>query len=224
MRPSQGGSSPARPASLQSPVSTRGRGTTVSQHPQRKPLALVTGASAGIGAERIRAIVEDLRLLSSFQDTPSEPISVIRAIRVATRMSQHQLRNRAHLIEEFDDVPTVMGNEARLTQVLINLIVNAIHAMPDRPKTENEVCLRLFSIDDAVAIEVIDNGEGIPEEDLEHIFEPFFTTKPTGQGSGLGLALSRDIIDSFGGTLGVESRIHVGTRFRIELPRQRNHS
>lgn len=176
-------------------------------------------ASADIGAERIRAIVEDLRLLSSFQDTLSEPVNVTRALRVAIRMSQHQLRHRGHLIEELDEVPTIVGNEARLTQVLINLIVNAIHALPERPVEENEIRLRLYSTQSTLIIEVSDNGQGIKAEHLDHIFEPFFTTKPIGQGSGLGLSLSREIIHTLGGKLAVESAEGEGTTFRVELPR-----
>jgi signal transduction histidine kinase len=70
-----------------------------------------------------------------------------------------------------------------------------------------------------VVVEINDNGQGIKAEHLDHIFEPFFTTKPTGQGSGLGLSLSKDIVHTLGGELTVASAEGKGATFRVELPR-----
>jgi signal transduction histidine kinase len=176
-------------------------------------------SSSGVGAERIRTIVNDLRLLSSFQQSNEDTMCVRKALETAIRMSRHELRSRARVIEEIDEIPLIGGNEARLTQVLLNLIVNAAQAMPARAVSQNEIYARGFATNHSVVVEITDNGAGIPPENLELIFDPFFTTKPAGEGSGLGLALSRDIIESMHGRLTVTSTKGKGSTFRIELPR-----
>jgi signal transduction histidine kinase len=97
----------------------------------------------------------------------------------------------------------------------MNLIINAHHAMPDG----GELMVRTGVYpDDGVFVEIRDTGCGIAEDDVNRIFDPFFTTKEEGKGTGLGLAVSRNIIDNHGGEIAVESEPGAGTTFRVLLP------
>jgi len=116
-------------------------------------------------------------------------------------------------------VPLVQGSPRELGQVLINLLVNAMQAMPDQPPAESVVGIRLAPVGDLMSVElqVSDNGEGIPPEILSRIFDPFFTTKTQG-GTGLGLAISKRIIEQAGGEITAESVVGEGTSFIVRLP------
>lgn len=103
-----------------------------------------------------------------------------------------------------------------LGRVLLNLINNALHAVT---KVENPVvAVTTKKLENALEIRVADNGTGIPDEIKDKIFQPFFTTKPTGQGTGLGLSLSYDIVKAHGGELKVETKLGAGSLFIIQLP------
>ena len=110
---------------------------------------------------------------------------------------------------------TVWSDPYQLRQVLINLVTNAIQAT-DRG---GRVTIGIEGGEDEVIVIVKDTGQGIPGENLERIFEPFFTTKPPGEGTGLGLSVSRGIIENLGGQIEVESKIGKGSTFRIKIPR-----
>jgi PAS domain S-box-containing protein len=109
------------------------------------------------------------------------------------------------------------GDSGALQQVLVNLCVNASHAIGERRGGRIEVRTQRVS-DKRVAIEVVDNGSGIPEDVMQRIFEPFFTTKEVGKGTGLGLAMVRSIVTKMGGTIDCKSRVGEGTTFTVELP------
>jgi two-component system NtrC family sensor kinase len=104
-----------------------------------------------------------------------------------------------------------------LRQVLINLLTNAVHATGPR----GEITLILEDIGEEIYLTVADTGQGIPKENMEKIFEPFFSTKAPGEGTGLGLFVSRGIIEKLGGTIRVESKLGQGSRFMIRLPKGR---
>ncbi|MFL5319732.1 MAG: ATP-binding protein [Myxococcaceae bacterium] len=111
-------------------------------------------------------------------------------------------------------------SEVNLTQVLLNLIVNAAHAMEGLGRM-GVIELRWRTEETTVALEVEDNGSGIKAENLPKIFEPLFTTKKPGMGTGLGLATCRELVRSCGGEISVQSREGKGTTFRLVLPRKR---
>ncbi|RAL20467.1 hypothetical protein DL240_16820 [Lujinxingia litoralis] len=171
------------------------------------------------GAERIRRIVDDLRLLSGFQEQPRHAVEVTDALELALRMTRQVIQRTASLHQTLADTSPVLADETRLTQVFINLLTNAAYALAENPRHENRIDVHLLELDDKVVIEISDNGPGIPEELQDKIFEPFFTTKPSGEGSGLGLSLSRQIVESFDGELTVDSTPDKGTTFRVSLPR-----
>lgn len=122
-----------------------------------------------------------------------------------------------HAIEKLDVIPQDIG------RVILNLITNAFYAVTERKKThstgyEPTVLVSTRKSGDQILIAVEDNGNGIPEEIVGKIFQPFFTTKPTGQGTGLGLSLSYDIVKAHGGKLHFDTQADMGTTFFIELP------
>ncbi|MDX2495370.1 MAG: ATP-binding protein [Desulfuromusa sp.] len=122
-------------------------------------------------------------------------------------------RQNVKLIEQVDDnLPEIMMDADRLKQVLLNLLNNALDAMPD----SGELKIVVEADDDEILIRVVDTGTGIPPEQLPLIFEPFFTSK--GQGTGLGLAISYNIISDRGGEIQIESKLGVGTTVLVSLP------
>jgi signal transduction histidine kinase len=147
------------------------------------------------------------------------------------RLAYHGLRAKdksfnADFKTDFDKtLPKINIIQQDIGRVLLNLINNAFHACAERSRTANDnkdfkPLVSLFTLieEDTVVIKVKDNGNGIPESIKDKIFQPFFTTKPTGQGTGLGLSLSHDIIKAHGGTISIESKENSGTEFIIFLP------
>ena len=109
----------------------------------------------------------------------------------------------------------IMGNETQISQLLLNLLINAFHATKDNHGT---VTVRTKAKDKKLLLSVSDNGYGISEENRKRIFEPFFTTKKGGEGTGLGLAIAEQVVEEHGGTIRVESKEGAGTTFLVELP------
>ncbi|MCK5796922.1 MAG: response regulator [Deltaproteobacteria bacterium] len=139
-------------------------------------------------------------------------------IDVATNMASNEIKYRARLTKNYGKIPTVLANEGRLSQVFLNLIINATHAIEEGNVDNHEIRVKTWGDDDSVFAEVRDTGCGIREENLGRLFEPFFTTKKVGEGSGLGLAISKNIIESYGGSITVESELGKGTAFTLQLP------
>jgi signal transduction histidine kinase len=112
------------------------------------------------------------------------------------------------------DLPEVHADPSQINQVLVNLVINALQAMP----SGGRLTLRTVHHPDQVSLIVEDTGMGMDEEVLKKIFTPFFTTKDVGQGTGLGLPVVHGIVTSHGGSIQVESQVNRGTRFEIQLP------
>lgn len=110
---------------------------------------------------------------------------------------------------------SVQARPDQLEQVFINVILNAIDAMPDG----GHLTVNVEADDNFVTVQIVDTGIGIPVENVAHLFEPFFTTKARGAGTGLGLFVSHQIIDQHGGAIEVHSKLSRGTTFAIKLPR-----
>jgi PAS domain S-box-containing protein len=175
-------------------------------------------AEARAGADRVRDIVTDMRTLAR-GDAPRRPISVTRVLESAATAIASEIRTRARLTKQLQDVPLVDADEARLGQVFINLLLNAADAIAEGDPSRNEISISTY-MDSAgrVAIEVRDTGAGIPPELHQRIFDPFFTNKAVGRGMGLGLAICHHIITDFQGTISVESAPDRGSMFRVTLP------
>ncbi len=191
---------------------------------QADALASVTSlvklvAEAQEGADQVKRIVGDLLTYSRSQVERQEAVDVQEALDVAVSVATNQFKYRAHLVRDYGHVPTVIADQSRLTQVFVNLIVNAAQAIPERRNREGRIELRtLLNPAGQVRVEVCDNGLGIPEEVRTRIFDPFYTTKPVGVGTGLGLSISRNIIKSFHGDIEIESEENEGTCVAVVLP------
>jgi two-component system, NtrC family, sensor kinase len=173
------------------------------------------------GIDRVRAIVQDLKDFARGDEELRGPIDVHHVIESALRLVRNELqRHNARLEQTLQPVPTVLGNGSRLGQVLVNLLVNALQAFPEKRPEHNRIRIatRLEEESDRVVVEVEDNGVGMTQEVLQRIFDPFFTTKPVGVGTGLGLSICHTIVESMGGTIDVRSTPGRGTLFLLSLP------
>ncbi|HEX8826257.1 MAG TPA: ATP-binding protein [Archangium sp.] len=178
---------------------------------------VVSETREGVG--RIRELVQDLKAFARSDEERSGPVDVHRVVDGALRLMRSALRHRTQVVRAFGEVPLVRGNEARLGQVLVNLLVNAVQALPARHPDDNRIQVSTWHEGPHhVVLEVQDNGQGIPPDIQRHIFEPFFTTKPVGVGTGLGLAICNTIVQSMGGQIDVRSEPGQGTAFRLKLP------
>ena len=172
------------------------------------------------GVERIRQIVSDLQGFSRM-DGALEPslCSLAEVVKDAARLASVRLKHVARLqVEVSEALPGVFAVRRRLAQVILNLLVNAGDALESRRGHEGEVRVVGHAEGSTVTLLVEDNGPGFPPEVLPRLFEAFFTTKEPEKGTGLGLALSREFVEQFGGTLSAENRPEGGARLRITLP------
>ena len=181
--------------------------------------ALQAGVADALeGSRRASTIVRDLRIFARGNDGQKSAFDVNDAIRMALRMAQHELKHRATVVTELGEIPQVVGQLTEVSQVFLNLLVNAAHAiLPGNPRSNRVHVVTAVAGERALA-KVSDTGTGIAPEALPRIFEPFFTTKPAGVGTGLGLAISRDIVCRIGGEIRVESTVGRGTTFTVDLP------
>ena len=171
------------------------------------------------GADRVRNIVRDLKVFGRGNEEVRGPVVLRRVLDSSINIAWNEIRHRARLVKDFGEVPLIEGNESRLGQVFLNLLLNAAQAIPEGEAERNEIRVSTATDRDGrVIIEVRDTGVGIAPEILTRIFEPFFTTKPDGVGTGLGLWICRGILADLGGTIAVESRIGQGSTFRVTLP------
>jgi len=113
-----------------------------------------------------------------------------------------------------DNLPFIFADNLQLNQVIVNLVVNAIQAMPER----GTLTITTSYNSQSVFLSVEDTGLGISEKIIKHIFNPFFTTKEIGKGTGLGLSVVHGILSAINGTINVKSKEGVGTKFEIEFP------
>ena len=177
-------------------------------------------ADAQDGALRVSRIIGELRTFSRPQAEPLRPHDLAGALSAALHFTRAHWRTTAGVVLDLQAVPPVMASPTRLAQVFVNLIINAVQAMQSLPAQGHS--LRCSTSTDArgrAVLALSDTGPGIPEALRQRIFEPFFTTKPEGQGTGLGLAVSRSIIEQHGGHLEVGSGPGgVGTTFTVVLP------
>jgi signal transduction histidine kinase len=174
-------------------------------------------ADARTGVQVAQRIARDLTDFSRAPEDRHEPIDVCKVLQAALTLCAPQVRHKAKLIPHFNPVPLVQGDPSRLCQVLVNLIVNAGQAISEGDIEHNRVEVTTSFIEAEVIIEIKDTGCGIPQDKLEKIFEPYFTTKPAGEGTGLGMYLSRSYIQLIGGQLEVQSEVGLGTTMRIRL-------
>jgi two-component system NtrC family sensor kinase len=171
------------------------------------------------GGERMRNIVRDLRSFSRREDERFGPVDIHTVLDSCASLARSEIRHRAQLVKEYGEIPHVLGNESRLGQLFLNLLVNAAQAIPEGDAKGNSVRLTTALAGTGwVVVSVQDTGMGISPENLQRLFKPFFTTKPVGVGTGLGLSICHGIVTAMGGRIEVSSEVGKGTTFRVFMP------
>jgi CheY-like chemotaxis protein len=188
---------------------------------QGEELEHVSGAVAALdsareGAERVRNIVRDLMDFSRAGGSAG-PVDIEVILDATLRIAWNEIRHRARLVKRYGAVAPVSGDEARLGQVFLNLLMNAAQAIDGDPSL-NEIAVTTRDENGAAVVEISDTGGGIRDHDLDRIFDAFYTTKAPGTGVGLGLAICRGIVTSFGGEISVSTQPGRGTSFKVVLP------
>ncbi len=166
--------------------------------------------------ERISEIIKTLLNMARPHEKEHVPVELTSIVRQTLAFLSEKLR--AHRISSSLDLParaTLRGNHDKLQQLFINLVMNAIDAMPDGGTLS--ISVRAVGAD-TLDVRVADTGHGMPTEVAARVFEPFFTTKPAGRGSGLGLIVAKGIVSDHGGTIQVASTPGLGTEFKLVLP------
>lgn len=183
-------------------------------------------SNAKDGVERIRSIVKDLTTFARAVPDSRRPVEVEAVLESTLNLAWNELRHRVRVVKDFGRVPELLGDEGRLAQVFLNLILNASQAIPDG----RQGVLRISTTSEGglVKVCVADDGVGIAAEDLPYVFEPFFTPqsgwgrgpqqhRDAAVGAGLNLAICRNVVTALGGTITVTSTPEAGTRFTVTL-------
>ena len=173
------------------------------------------------GMDRVLHIVRNLRSFSRIDQAEHMAMSSLNeGIQSTLGIAHNELAHRAQVTTELGDIPDIPCNAGEINQVILNILVNAAQAIAEQDREDmGHIVIRTFQDGDHVVCTIADDGPGIPQENLTKIFDPFFTTKPVGQGTGLGLHISYDIIvRQHGGRLSVESELGKGATFTFALP------
>ncbi|KYF85205.1 hypothetical protein BE18_12420 [Sorangium cellulosum] len=181
---------------------------------------LVKGTLGGLA--RVQKIVEDLRTFARLDQAEVERSDLRESLESTLAIAGPALRSGGvQVTVAWDDLPKVRCKPAELSQVFLNLLINAAQAVECRGPGNGRIAIRARDEGRQVALEFEDNGAGMTDDVLGRIFDPFFTTKPVGQGTGLGLTISHKIVvDQHGGTLAVRSTPGAGSTFTITLPKE----
>jgi two-component system sensor histidine kinase HydH len=166
--------------------------------------------------DRLNRVITDLLDFARPKELRREPCLLETVAEQALKLLEQDLKDHKAVVTKHYEagLPTVLADRDQITQIFINLLLNAMESMPEG----GEILIDLRKMDTPPAIEILiaDTGSGIPEEDLNKVFDPFFSRKR--KGTGLGLAIVHQIVTGHRGEIGVESRPGEGTRFRFRLP------
>ena len=167
--------------------------------------------------QRAAAVIERMRSLFQRRELKLERLEVFELISqvkklLAGELQAHQIELR---VEVTPETPPVQGDSIHLQQVILNLLLNSMEALKDAPKEKRHIVVHASPADGMVELSVIDQGPGIPSEQLPRLFEPFFTTRP--DGIGMGLAIARTIIETHGGKITAENNPQGGATFRFTI-------
>ncbi len=166
------------------------------------------------GLERVVKILRDLKNFSHLEEEAPQNVNLNDVIEDALNLARNELRFKAEIETDLGELPTFLGHPGQLSQVFINILINAAHAIEHK----GTVSVATRMLDEKIVATVHDTGSGIPPEVLPGIFDPFYTTKGRGKGTGLGLSIALEIVQKHGGTISVASTPGEGTTFTIELP------
>lgn len=168
--------------------------------------------------KRCTDIVQSLLTFSREVEPQIKNVYLPDVINIVLKLVKYPLSKQNIELELlWDEVPFVLADESQMQQVILNLITNSLHAMPNGGK----LTIKLSPSDDMLCIEIIDTGTGIEEENFKHIFDPFFTTKSLGNGTGLGLPIIQTIIERYGGYIDLRNNKETGVTAMVCIPQQR---
>lgn len=173
-------------------------------------------AATNEGIKRTAGIIADLSAFARADEAEMGMNDLHQNIDSTLNLLSSEIKNNITVVKEYGQIPLLHCHPGKLNQVMMNILVNAIHALQSR--RESKITIHTECKDDSIVLSIKDNGPGIKKEVLEKLFTPFFTTKQEGMGSGLGLFLSYNIIREHNGTIAVKSELEKGTEFIITLP------
>jgi PAS domain S-box-containing protein len=182
------------------------------------PLAL---GRAEDGVKRVAVIVRAMKEFAYPDRGQLAYADINHAVRTTLTVARNEYKYAGTAIAECAELPQVRCSVSAVSQVLLNLIVNAAHALEDHKHnpTTGRIIVKTYAAEDHVVISVSDNGCGIPEQIVERIFDPFFTSKEVGRGTGQGLSIARAIVvDQHHGRINVNSKVGEGSTFEVWLP------
>ncbi|MDY6836754.1 MAG: ATP-binding protein [Thermodesulfobacteriota bacterium] len=173
------------------------------------------------GTERVGKIVKDLKTFSRVHQEELKYVDIKEVMDATLNIIHNELKYKVEIVINFDELPKVKCFPHKVSQVFMNILVNAAQAIEAKGTITIAGSYKQKgnrADDKCVELSISDTGCGIPKRDLFKVFDPFFTTKPVGQGTGLGLSITYDIVKAHGGKIVVESEERAGTTFTITLP------
>ncbi len=167
------------------------------------------------GTRRIQKIITDLKSFARKEtDEEFKEEDLNKIVEVAITIVNNEIKNKCELTKELAGLPLIHCNAQKISQVIINLLINASQAMKER----GAIHIETYAEEGYVCLKITDNGEGMSRQVIKKMFDPFFTTKEVGEGTGLGLSISFDIIKKHKGSIEVQSEVGKGTTFLIKFP------
>lgn len=175
-------------------------------------------AASHVGITRTAGVIADLCAFSRLDEPEMVITDVNRSIDSTLNLLSSEIKNNITIMKEYNDIPQLLCHPGKINQVIMNILVNALHALQTRP--DSKIIIKTEAKNHAIIISIKDNGPGMKKEVLNKLFTPFMTTKTGGMGSGLGLFISNNIIKEHRGKIKVLSELDKGTEFVITLPVQ----
>ncbi|MCX8069329.1 MAG: ATP-binding protein, partial [Thermodesulfovibrionales bacterium] len=161
-----------------------------------------------------KKIVLDLKLFARTDEKEFKQADINSAIESTINIIWSELKYKARVNKNLQQIPTTKCNIGQLNQVFMNLLINAAQAI----EKQGDIWVKTWADDKFIYVSVSDTGCGIPEDMIDKIFNPFFTTKEIGKGTGLGLSIVMDIVKKHNGEITVESKVGQGTTFTVKIP------
>ncbi len=170
------------------------------------------------GMRRIQRIVQEMRVFSRIERDEVQLIQINDVVNTVCTMVRNQINHRAKLVKDLGEVPPIAADLGKLSQAVLNVVINATHAIEEGVPDKNEIKIKTRIVDDNIVLTIEDTGCGISKDDQERIFNPFFTTKPKELGAGLGLSLCAETLHKHRGQISVQSEAGKGACFTISIP------
>jgi len=166
------------------------------------------------GADRVKKIVQNLKSFSHIDESELKMADINAGLENTINIIWNELKYKATVTKSYGDIPQTLCNPGQLNQVFMNILINAVQAIPK----QGEITIKTWRENSHIYVAISDTGIGIPADRIDRIFEPFYTTKEVGKGTGLGLSIVYDIIKKHNAEIQVTSEINKGTIFTVIIP------